>query len=267
MSAVLDRIAAALERLAPPPSPAADLLAYPAYVMRDGRPASVAAFRPVDLSLLVGLDRQRDALLADLRRLAAGHAAHDVLLWGARGAGKSALVKAGVAAVQGEGGALALVEATAAEDLPALFARLAPVPRAFAVLLDDLGFADPHETRALRSALEGGAEARPANVRLLVTSNRRHLMPRDADAEASAINPGDGIDDGLALADRFGLRLGFHALDQTGYLAIVRSYCTHHALPFDPADAIAWATQAGARSGRVARQYVVEIAGRAGRSF
>jgi len=267
MTDPLDRIAAALERLSPPPAPPADLLAHPAYTWREGALAPARAFAPLPLDLMIGVERQKTALLDNLRRLAAGHAAQDVLLWGARGTGKSALAKAVVGAVQADGGAVALVEAAGLADLPRLFAMLAPVGRSFAVFLDDLGFEDAGEGRALRSLLEGGAEARPANVRLVVTSNRRHLVPRDVAEQSSAINARDVVDDQLALADRFGLSLGFHVLDQDGYLAIVEGYATRHGLPFDPADAIGWATRRGSRSGRVAWQYLVELAGRAGRAL
>jgi len=150
---------------------------------------------------------------------------------------------------------------------PALFAILAPVPRRFAIFLDDLGFDAAGDARALRSLLEGGAEARPANTRLVVTSNRRHLIPRDIAEQASAINPRDSVDDSLALADRFGLSLGFHAIDQDTYVEIVRGYAEAYRLAFDPAEAIAWATRRGSRSGRVAWQYVVELAGRLGQSL
>jgi hypothetical protein len=260
------RIAAALERLSPPPPLAADPLAHPAYVWRSGVLAA-SGLHAQPLDALVGIDRQKESLVGNLRRLAGGHAAHDVLLWGARGTGKSALVKAATAAVQDDGGKLALVEVGRTEELPALFVALGVVARAFAVFVDDLGFDSAGEARALRSVLEGGAAARPANVRLLVTSNRRHLLPRDIAEQESAINPRDSIDDQLALADRFGLSLGFHALDQDGYLAIVTGYAERLGLAFDPADAVQWATRRGSRSGRVAWQYVVEIAGRAGRSI
>jgi hypothetical protein len=148
-----------------------------------------------------------------------------------------------------------------------LFAAIAPVPRAFAIFLDDLGFDAAGDARALRSMLEGGAEARPANARLLVTSNRRHLIPRDIAEQASAINPRDSVDDSLALADRFGLSLGFHAIDQDTYLAIVRGYAEAHGLAFDPAEAVNWATRRGSRSGRVAWQYVVDLAGRSDKAL
>lgn len=261
----LDRIAAALERLAPPPPHAADPLAHPAYLWREGVLAAARAWSPQPVETLIGIDRQKAALLDNLRRLGSGHAAHDVLLWGARGSGKSALVGGAVAAAQAEGGDLALVQVSDLDSLPALFGLLAHLPRAFALFVDDLGFDSPAEARALRSLLEGGAEARPANARLVVTSNRRHLLPRDH-AEQDAINPRDALDDQLALADRFGLSLGFHALDQDGYLTIVRSYAGARELAFDPADAVRWAAQRGSRSGRVAWQYVVELAGRGGRA-
>ena len=267
MTDPLDRIAAALERLSPPLPASADPLRHPAYVWRDAVLVAARAFAPLSIAMLRGIDRQKAALIDNLRRLAAGHAAQDVLLWGARGTGKSALVKSVIAAVQAEGGDVALVEATALDRLPALFALLSDIPRPFALFIDDLGFDQPGDARLLRSMLEGGAEPRPANIRLVVTANRRHLQPRDIAEQESAINPRDAVDDHLALADRFGLSLGFHALDQEGYLAIVAGYADAHGLTFDPHDATEWATRRGSRSGRVAWQYVVELAGRAGRAL
>jgi uncharacterized protein len=267
MTDALDRIAAALERLAPPLPAPADPLAHPAYIWRDGALSAARAFESLPLALLHGMDAQRGALTDNLTRLAARHAAQDVLLWGARGTGKSALVKSAVAAVQAQGGNLALIEAVSHDTLPQLFAAIAPVPRAFAIFLDDLGFDAAGDARALRSMLEGGAEARPANARLLVTSNRRHLIPRDIAEQASAINPRDSVDDSLALADRFGLSLGFHLIDQDTYLEIVRGYAEAHGLPFDPAEAVGWATRRGSRSGRVAWQYVADLAGRTGKAL
>ncbi len=267
MTDPLDRIAAALERLSPPPPVAADPLAHPAYVWRGGALIPARGFAPLPLDMLIGVDRQKAALLANLDRLAKRHAAQDVLLWGARGTGKSALVKSAVAAIQADAGDLALVEVSDLAGLPDLFARLAQVDRAFALFVDDLGFEVPAEARTLRSMLEGGAEPRPANVRLMVTANRRHLAPRDIAEQESAINPRDSADDHLALADRFGLSLGFHALDQDGYLAIVAAYAAMYDLTVEPGEAIGWATRRGSRSGRVAWQYVVEIAGRAGKAL
>ena len=264
----LSRIAAALERLAPPPPAAADPLVHPAYVWRDRVLVAARAFSPLPLDMLQGLEAQKASLLANLERLAAGHAAQDALLWGARGTGKSALVKAAVGAVQGVGGALALVEVAAdrLESLPALFDTIAGVPRAFVLFLDDLGFDAAADARVLRSLLEGGAEARPANARLIVTSNRRHLIPRDIHEQENAINARDAVDDHMALADRFGLSLGFHVVDQPLYLAIVRGYAEQFGLEFDEADALLWAVKRGSRSGRVAWQYVLDLAGRAGKA-
>ncbi|WP_242184088.1 ATP-binding protein [Sphingomonas sp. CARO-RG-8B-R24-01] len=269
MTDPLARIAAALERLAPPAAESADPLAHPAYVWRGAVLEPVRAFRPLPLDRLHGIDAQKTALLATVRHLADGAAAHDVLLWGARGSGKSALVKSVTGAVQADGGALALVEIVTPQldTLPALFRLIADVPRAFVLFLDDLGFDAAADGRALRSMLDGGAEARPANARLVVTSNRRHLVPREMIDQPTAVNPRDAADDGLALADRFGLSLGFHVVDQDGYLAIVRAYADAHALPFDPVDAVGWATRRGSRSGRVAWHYVVDLAGREGRSL
>jgi len=265
----LTRIADALERLAPAPQSEADPRIHPAYVWRDATLLTTRAFRPLPLEMLRGLERQRDALRANIERLDAGSAAHDVLLWGARGTGKSALVKSVVGQIQADGGTLALVEVSAAEldTLPALFTKLERIDRRFVVFLDDLGFEGAGEARLLRSMLDGGAEARPENSRLIVTSNRRHLMPRDLAEQASAINPRDSVDDSLALADRFGLSLGFHAMDQGTFLEVVESYAQRHDLSFDPQEAVEWATRRGSRSGRVAWQYVVEVAGRCGKSL
>ena len=269
MDDALTRIAAALERLSPPPPAAADPLGAPAYVWRDGVLVAARDFRPLPLAMLHGVDAQKAALLGNLHRLADGHAAQDVLLWGARGTGKSALVKASVGAVQAAGGALALVEVAAdrLDTLPRLFDVFARVDRAFLLFLDDLGFDAVSDARALRSLLEGGAEARPVNARLVVTSNQRHLVPRDMGAQERAVNARDVADDQLALADRFGLSLGFHVVDQDQFVAIVERYCAAYALPFDPQEAINWATKRGSRSGRVAWQYVTELAGRHGQAI
>jgi predicted AAA+ superfamily ATPase len=265
----LARIAAALDRIAPPPPPAADPAAHPAYIWRDAGLAAARAFTPLPLELLSGIDAQKTALLENDRRLASGAAAHDVLLWGARGAGKSALVKATVGALQADGHDIALIEVAGDQiaGLPGLFTLIADVPRSFILFLDDLGFDDAGQgARQLRSMLEGGAEARPGNARLHVTANRRHIVPRDLREQDSPINPRDVVDDKLALADRFGLSLGFHVCDQDSYVAMIAGYARRFDLTFDPLDAIAWATQRGSRSGRVAWQYVVELAGRAGKA-
>jgi hypothetical protein len=269
MEDLLARIADALDRLAPPAPEPADPRGHAAYVWRDDVLVAARAFDPLPLDLLHGVDAQKAALVDNLEWLAAGHAAQDVLLWGVRGTGKSALVKSAVAHVRAGGGDIALVEVAAdrIDSLPALFDAIAAVPRAFALFLDDLGFDAAADARTLRSLLEGGAEARPANARLIVTSNRRHLIPRDIAEQENAINPRDAIDDQLALADRFGLSLGFHVVDQDAYLAIVRGYADRYGLPFDAAEAIGWATRRGSRSGRVAWQYIVDLAGRNARAL
>jgi len=270
MADELARIAQALERLSPPPREAADPLAHPAYLWRGEVLTPARHFAPLPLDLLTGIDAQKVALLENARRLACGAAAHDVLLWGAKGTGKSALVKSVVAEMRGEGLDLAIVDVAAdrLHTLPRLFDIVEGAGRAVILFIDDIGFeAGGPETRALRSLLEGGAEARPANARLHVTSNRRHIVARDLAEQESAIDPRDVVDDRLALADRFGLSLGFHALDQDTYLAIVGRYTEAYGLAFDPADALLWATSRGARSGRVAWHYVTELAGRAGRTL
>jgi uncharacterized protein len=266
----LSRIAEALQRLGPAPADATDWLSGPAYLWtgREGR--AIAHIEAPPLALLKGIDRQKEAVHQNIARLAAGHAAHDMLLWGARGMGKSALVRAAVRAAQEEApGKLALVQAgtDALDTLPALFAELGAVKRNFLVYIDDLGFAedDTHGPRHLRSWLEGGIEARPANVRLAVTSNRRAIVARQMAEQDDPINPRDVVDDRLALADRFGLALGFHACSQDEYLDIVRGYAAEHGLAWDEANALEWARRRGARSGRVAWHYVVELAGRAGK--
>ena len=252
------------------PTAGANPLAHPAYLWRGGALVAARAFAPVPIGLLAGIDAQKAALLENSRRLAGGQAAHDVLLWGARGAGKSALVKSTLGALQAEGRPIALIEVAGdrLDTLPALFDRIAELNRAFVLFIDDLGFAEVSEApRLLRSMLEGGAEARPANARLYVTANRRHIVPRDLAEQDSAINPRDVVDDKLALSDRFGLSLGFHACDQEAYLAMVAGYARNYGLAFDAQDAIGWAMLRGSRSGRVAWQYVVELAGRSGNTL
>jgi uncharacterized protein len=266
---LLTRIAEALERIAPPPAAPADLNALPAYHWDGKTLAAVANFKPLPLSLIMGVDRQREGIVENTRRHALGHAAHDILLWGARGMGKSALVKSVAGALQDEGLPVALVEATADHiaTLPALFALLSASKRRFILFIDDIAFdGDDATPRMLRSMLEGGAEARPANVRLYVTSNRRNIVDRDM-AENEAINARDVADDRLALADRFGLKLGFQYPDQDGFLAMVAAYAAHFGLDWETADALAFAHMRGGRSGRIAWHYAVELAGRAGQQI
>lgn len=267
---VLDRIAAALERLAPPASSPVDWTTGEAFLWDRRGPRAIAPFAPVDIDLLTGIDQQKSRLLDNTSRHARGHAAHDVLLWGSRGMGKSALAKSVVRAVQTHGQDIALVEAPSdrLENLPALFTMLASIDRRFILFIDDIGFAEGSaEPRLLRSMLEGGASERPANVRLYVTSNRRHILSRQMSEQDDPINPRDAVDDQLALSDRFGLRLGFHAASQDDYLAIITRYAEVHSLAFEREDALLWAKQRGSRSGRVAWQYIVELAGRDGKSL
>lgn len=266
---LLARIADALERLAPPPPPPVDLTAHPAYRW-DGRSmAPIAPFVAPDFDLLAGIDAQKSACLDNCRRLANGLPAHDVLLWGARGTGKSATVAASVGKAQAEGLDIALVDFASADltGLPDLFAQLGRADRAFVLFVDDLGFDGDfaQDARWLRSILQGGATGRGDRIRLYATSNRRHIVPRSMAEQDDPINPRDVVDDRLALADRFGLSLGFHAVDQDIYVTIVEGYARRYGLTLDPADAIQWATQRGSRSGRVAWQYVVELAGREGK--
>jgi uncharacterized protein len=266
----LERIAAALERSLPRAPAMADWLAHPAYVWEGSRARGVDALEAPELDLMRGIDAQKAAVVDNVTRLASGAAAHDMLLWGARGMGKSALLRAAVrSAQQAHPGSIALVQATPDAGLSMLLRELRGVGRQFLVFLDDLGFdgASSDEPRRLRSWLEGGVEARPSNVRLAVTSNRRAIVERHLSEQNDPINPRDAIDDRLALADRFGLSLGFHNCSQDDYLAIVAGYAAHHRLAWTEADALGWAKRRGARSGRVAWQFITELAGRAGQSL
>ncbi|MFC3096589.1 ATP-binding protein [Alteraurantiacibacter palmitatis] len=266
----LRRIADALDRLAPPPPHAADWHDAPAYIW-NGQARAVGQIDAPPLDLLRGIDQAKERVAANVARLARGEAAHDMLLWGARGMGKSALLRASVKAAQAEGGNIALVQVAsgALDSLPALFTELARAGRNMLVFIDDLGFAegDADGPRRLRSWLDGGVEARPANVRLAVTSNRRAIVVRHGAEQDDPINPRDAVDDNLALADRFGLSLGFHTCSQDDYLAIVAGYAAAHSLAFDEGDALEWAKRRGARSGRVAWHFVTELAGRAGKTL
>ncbi|MEA3539219.1 MAG: ATP-binding protein [Pseudomonadota bacterium] len=263
------RIADALERLAPAPAAIEALPDAPAYAWDHGTLRPVATLSAQPLDRYVGIDAQREALLRNTERLAKRLPAHDILLWGSRGMGKSSLVKSAVSHLQAAGEAIALVEIERDDiaDVSLLLRRLAELDRAFVLFCDDLSFdTDERQYRRLRSVLEGGIEARPDNCRFYVTSNRRHIVPREMRENelANSINARDVLDDRLALADRFGLSLGFHACDQTTYLAMVDAYGRAYGLDIDPLAAVTWATGRGGRSGRVAWQYVQEVAGAAG---
>ncbi|EAQ28505.1 predicted ATPase [Erythrobacter sp. NAP1] len=267
----LERIADALERLAPPVTTPIDWLGAPAYVWSGTTVAAIGSLETVPLATLRGIDRQKKAVCTNFERLATGAAAHDMLLWGSRGMGKSALIRA-ASVWQGEEhpGALALVQVASdgLGSIAGLIDTLAKQDRAYLLFLDDLGFAQgkPHENLALRSLLDGTVVARPPNVRLAVTSNRRAIVQRGHEEDA-ARHERDERDDALALADRFGLTLGFHPCDQATYLEIVRAYTDPLALLFDEEEALAWAVARGNRSGRIAYQFANEVAGRAGKAL
>ena len=269
------RIAEALERLAPPPAPPPDFSAAEAFVWRPDASvfAPVAEVNRVALELLAGIDRPRDLLFANTERFARGLPANNALLWGARGMGKSSLVKAVHGALAGEG-RLKLIEIHREdiESLPGLLAALRGKDFQFIVFCDDLSFdAGEASYKSLKSALEGGVEGRPANVLFYATSNRRHLVPRDMaeNEQGSAIHPGETVEEKVSLSDRFGLWLGFHKCSQDDYLAMVFGYARRYGLDVAPerlrAEALEWSTTRGARSGRVAWQFIQDLAGRLGK--
>src|SRR3984957_12110332 len=259
----LQRIAAALERLTPPAPPPLDFVGAEAFLWHaeTGRLSPVPAVSRVELSLLKGIDRQADTLLENTRRFAAGLPANNALLWGARGMGKSSLVKAVHATVNAETkGGLALVEIHREEiaSLPALLTLLRDQSRRALILVDDLSFdGEDASYKSLKAVLEGGSEGRPANVLFYATSNRRHLISRDMmeNERATAINPGEAVEEKVSLSDRFGLWLGFHSCDQTTFFTMIEGYARHFALEIDPeqlhAEAVEWSMIRGARSGRV----------------
>jgi uncharacterized protein len=277
--ALLLRIAAALDRLAPPARPQNDLEAADAFVWHADREGlePVPAVNRVDLDLLQGIDRVRDILLENTRRFAQGFPANNVLLWGARGMGKSSLVKAAHAQVNAEQPrSLVLVEIHREDipTLPRLLALLRQSTRRSILFCDDLSF-DQQDTsyKSLKAVLEGGIEGRPANVVLYATSNRRHLLSRDMieNERSTAINPGETVEEKVSLSDRFGLWLGFHACDQETYQAMVAGYARRYGLDMPAeqlrAEAAEWAITRGARSGRVAWQFIQDLAGRLGKTI
>ena len=275
---LLRRIADALERLAPSAPSTTDLGAAEAFVWHaEGRGwlEPLARVNRVDLDLLRGIEHQRDTLLENTRRFARGLPANNALLWGARGTGKSSLVKAVHAAVNAEvGGGLVLIEIHREDipSLPRLLALLRGAGERCILFCDDLSF-DAADTsyKSLKAVLEGGIEGRPPNVMFYATSNRRHLMPRDMieNERSTAINPAEAVEEKVSLSDRFGLWLGFHNCDQDTYLGIVAGYAEAFGLTVNAEtlkrEAIAWSMARGARSGRVAWQFIQELAGRLGK--
>ncbi|HEX2552390.1 MAG TPA: ATP-binding protein [Microvirga sp.] len=276
--ALLGRIADALERLSPRGAERPDLAAADAFVWHAAgrRLTPVPRVNRVEIELLRGIDRVRDQLHDNTARFARGYPANNALLWGARGMGKSSLVKAVHAAINRESqgtGALPLklieIHREDIETLPDLMAALRPDPHRFIVFCDDLSFdADDTSYKSLKAVLEGGIEGRPDNVIFYATSNRRHLLPRDMmeNERSTAINPGEAVEEKVSLSDRFGLWLGFHKCSQDEYLEMVFAYVEHLGIEAEPdrirAEALEWSTTRGARSGRTAWQYIQDLAGR-----
>lgn len=275
VSPLLERIAAALERLSPPTPAVANFEAAEAFVWQ----AEPGTFQPVKkvnripFALLKGVDRTATTLLDNTRRFANGLPANNALLWGARGMGKSSLVKASHAEIAREVSALKLVEIHREEisSLPRCLARLKAAPYRFIVLCDDLSFdKDDTSYKSLKAVLDGGIEGRPENVIFYATSNRRHLMPREMveNERSTAINPAEATEEKVSLSDRFGLWLGFHNASQDDYLTMVRTYVAYFNLKIAEdeleREALEWAITRGARSGRVAWQYIQDLAGRLG---
>jgi len=278
MTDPLERIAAALERMAPPPADLPDFAAADAFVWHVGpdRLEPIRQVNRVDLPLLVGIDRSRDTLLANTVQFAKGLPANNALLWGARGMGKSSLVKAVHGEAVRQGHALKIVEIQR-EDLPSigrLLSLLRGAEGRFVLFCDDLSFSqDDAHYKSLKAVLDGGVEGRPDNVIFYATSNRRHLMPRDMieNERQTAISPSEATEEKVSLSDRFGLWLGFHPCTQDEYLAMIRGYCDAFDIQIDDdtlrAEAIEWQATRGSRSGRVAWQYVTDLAGRTGVSL
>ncbi len=272
---VLLRIAEALERMNPPGAAAPDFDAADAFMWQADPDALVPVTKVsrVALDMLVGINRSRDTLLENTLQFARGFAANNALLWGARGMGKSSLVKAIHAEILKQGHSLKIIELQR-EDLPSvgrLLTLLRGVPHRFVLFCDDLSFShDDEHYKSLKAILDGGIEGRPDNVVLYATSNRRHLMPRDMieNERQSAINPSEAVEEKVSLSDRFGLWLGFHPCDQDAYLQMIRGYCDAYGVEISDedlrAEAIEWQATRGSRSGRVAWQFFCDLAGRRG---
>ena len=276
---LLQRVADALERLAPARPPVSDFDAADAFVWHAEREwlEPVPTVNRVEISLLRGIDRVRDILIDNTERFAKGLPANNVLLWGARGMGKSSLVKATHAAINAEHPrSLALVEIHREDipTLPRLLALLRTTRRRCILFCDDLSFDQQDASyKSLKAVLDGGIEGRPANVVLYATSNRRHLLSRDMidNERSTAINPGEAVEEKVSLSDRFGLWLGFHACDNETFHAMVRGYAERYGLDVPAeqlkAEAHEWSVTRGARSGRVAWQYIQDLAGRLGKQI
>ena len=268
---LLARIAEALERLAPAPAPADELPLSEGY-MWDSKSAlcvPVPYIQRLPVSVLKGISAQSEKLYQNTKAFAQGKLANNALLWGARGTGKSSLIKAVHGDLCEEGYDIRIVEIAREDigDLPVLMTFLARQTARFIVFCDDLAFdAAESSYKALKAALEGGLSGRPSNIVFYASSNRRHLMARSMieNERSSAINPSEAVEEKVSLSDRFGLWIGFHSLDQEGYLAIINGYIDYYELPtsFDDIrqDALQWAMERGNRSGRTAHQYIVQLA-------
>lgn len=287
VAALLTRLVESLERIAPPPPPPPDFTAADGFLWQAGAKAGghgvlqpVKRINRIPLDLLMGIDHVRDILVENTRRFAEGHTANNVLLWGARGMGKSSLVKAAHAAMLAKGHPLKLIELHREdiESLPALMNILRAAPYRFILFCDDLSFdAGENAYKSLKAVLDGGIEGRPENVLFYATSNRRHLLPRDMmeNEKSTAINPHEAVEEKVSLSDRFGLWLGIHKCSQDEYLAMVDAYCHHYGLVHvveDPVatrhhEALEWSTTRGSRAGRVAWQYIQDLAGRLGKKI
>jgi predicted AAA+ superfamily ATPase len=280
LATLLGRIADSLERMAPPPPPATDLNATDAFVWQTSPPGLIAvpAVNRVDMVLLRGIDRARDTLVENTERFARGLPANNALLWGARGMGKSSLIKAAHADVNARLAREAIrplklveIHREDIQSLPDLMALARASDFRFLIFCDDLSFDfDDTSYKSLKAALEGGLEGRPHNTLFYATSNRRHLLPRDMmeNERSTAINPSEAVEEKVSLSDRFGLWLGFHRCSQDDYLEMVRGYARHFGLKVDAEQleraSLEWATTRGSRSGRVAWQFIQDLAGRLG---
>lgn len=283
LTGILERIASSLERIAPPAPAAAEIDVADAFVWHSSPAhlAPVPRVNRVEMTLLKGIDRARNILLDNTERFARGLPANNTLLWGARGMGKSSLIKAAHATVNAQLAADGLppvklieIHREDIESLPVLMSLLRELRYRFLIFCDDLSFdADDTSYKSLKAVLEGGLEGRPANTLFYATSNRRHLLPRDMmeNERSTAINPSEAVEEKVSLSDRFGLWLGFHKCSQEDYLDMVRGYAEHFGLRIAQEelerDALEWATTRGSRSGRVAWQYVQDVAGRLGASL
>ena len=287
VTSLLERIAVALERAAPAPAPPPDVAGADAFLWGpERRLIPVARVNRVAMGLLTGIDRARDGLFENTERFSRGLPANNALLWGARGMGKSSLVKAVHAEINagilagtlagrsGEALPMKLVEIHREdiESLPDLMGILRSDPHRWLVFCDDLSFdGDDTSYKSLKTALDGGIEGRPPNVLFYATSNRRHLLARDMveNERSTAINPGEAVEEKVSLSDRFGLWLGFHKCSQDEYLAMIRAYAERYDLALEPerlrAEALEWAATRGSRSGRTAFQFIQDLAGRLGK--